>query len=57
MVTPGKVDELAEAIENVWSDKEQCAQMGKNSRKLMEEKMDKKNQFSEFLNYFKSLVK
>ena len=57
MVTPGKVDELAEAIEKVWSDKKQCVQMGKNSRKLMEEKMDKKNQFSEFLNYFKSLVK
>ena len=57
MVTPGKVDELSEAVEKLWSDKDQCLQMGKNSRKLMEEKMDKKNQFDAFLNYFRRLVK
>jgi len=56
MVMPGIVGELANAVEKLWSDKGQCVQMGKNSRKLMEEKMDKKNQFNEFLKYFKSLV-
>ena len=56
MVTPGDVGELAEAVAELWSDKGRCKQMGINSRKLMEEKMDKKNQFDEFLNYFKSLV-
>lgn len=57
LVTPGKVVELVKAVEKLWSDKEQCVEMGRNSRKLMKEKMDKKNQFNEFLNYFKSLVK
>ena len=57
MVTPGKINELAEAIEKLWSNKAQCIQLGKNSRKLMEEKMDKKNQFNEFLSYFKGLIK
>ena len=57
VVTPGKVDELVEAIETLWSNRDKCIQMGKNSRKLMEDKMDKKNQFDAFLNYFRRLIK
>ncbi len=56
MVTPGSVDELADAISKLWADKEQCGVMGENARKLMQEKMSKKKQFDVFLNYFKKVV-
>ena len=57
MTQPGDVKEFVKAIEKLWSDKASCKQMGVNSRKLMEAKMDKKNQFTEFLNFFRNLVK
>jgi len=56
MTEPGNVDEFAEAVVKLWSDKEAYAQMGKNARKLMEDKFDKETQFKEFLDYFHSLV-
>ena len=56
LIKPGSVNELKESVEKLWANKENCVKMGKNARKLMEEKFDKKHQFLEFLNYFKSLV-
>jgi glycosyltransferase involved in cell wall biosynthesis len=52
MVEPGKVDQLANAVEKMWSDQTAYLEMGKNARKLMEEKFDKKHQFGAFLDYF-----
>ena len=57
MVKPGDVDELANAIINLWSDKNAYNKMAKNARALMAEKFDKKIQFGEFLNYFKLISK
>lgn len=52
MVEPGNVDQFCDAVVKLWSDPEKYKQMGINARKLMEEKMDKKNQFNAFLEYF-----
>jgi glycosyltransferase involved in cell wall biosynthesis len=52
MVKPGDVKEFVEAVIKLWESPEVCAQMGKNARKLMEDKMDKKHQFGAFLDYF-----
>ncbi len=56
MTEPGSVDEFAGAVIKLWSDQSAYKQMGKNARKLMEDKFDKENQFKEFLNYFHSLM-
>ncbi len=56
MTEPGNVEEFAEAVIKLWADPEAYKQMGKNARKLMEDKFDKENQFKEFLDYFHSLV-
>ena len=56
MTEPADVDEFAEAVVKLWSDKEAYKQMGKNARNLMEDKFDKENQFKEFLEFFHSLV-
>jgi glycosyltransferase involved in cell wall biosynthesis len=56
MVEPGNIDQLVSAISKLWSDKKKCIEMGINARKLMEEQFDKKNQFNEFLKYFKRLI-
>ncbi|HJO93305.1 MAG TPA: glycosyltransferase family 4 protein [Victivallales bacterium] len=55
MVKPGDADQLVSAISELWSDKARYKMMGINARKLMKEQFDKKNQFNEFLKYFKSL--
>jgi len=53
MVTPGKSKELASAVQKLWANRSLWQKMGENSRTLMEEKFDKKTQFSIFLEYFK----
>jgi len=57
MVQPGDVDELANAVIKLWSDKSGYKIMAKNARELMATKFDKKIQFGQFLNYFKSISK
>ena len=52
MVEPGNKDELTTAIVNLCSDLAVLKQMGKNGRRMMEEKFDKQVQFEEFLQYF-----
>lgn len=52
MTEPGDVDGFSEAVVKLWSDKDAYLQMGKNARKLMEDKFDKKTQFNEFLQFF-----
>jgi glycosyltransferase involved in cell wall biosynthesis len=56
LIKPGSTNALIDAIEKLWTNKNNCIKMGKNARKLMEDKFDKKHQFLEFLNYFRSLV-
>lgn len=55
MTEPGDVDGFADAVVKLWSDKDAYLQMGKNARKLMEEKFDKKIQFKEFLKFFQKI--
>jgi glycosyltransferase involved in cell wall biosynthesis len=55
MVEPGKVDQLADAINRIWSDQEKYKKMCENGRFLMEKGFDKETQFVRFLEYFYSL--
>ncbi len=55
MVKPGDEQELIDAIIKLSKSKEQCLQMGINARKLVSDKMDKKNQFQAFIDYFYSV--
>ncbi len=55
LTSPGNIEEFSDAIEKVWESPEICREMGEKARKLMQDKMDKKNQFDAFLNYFKGL--
>ncbi len=52
MTEPGNIDEFVNAVIKLGKNKEICAKMGENARKLVSDKMDKKNQFTEFLDYF-----
>jgi len=52
MVVPGDVDNLAETIVRMWSDKDAYSEMGKNASRLMRDKFDKKVQFEEFRKFF-----
>jgi len=56
MVKPGDQSELIDAIVKLSSDKNNYLQMGKNARKLMEEKFDKRVQFNEFLKFFHKIT-
>lgn len=55
MTEPGDIDGFADAVVKLWSDKEAYKRMGENARNLMKTKFDKKNQFGEFLNFFRSI--
>ena len=52
MTEPGDVDGFCDAVVKLWSDKDAYMQMGKNARKLMKDKFDKKTQFDEFRMFF-----
>lgn len=56
MTDIGNVEQFADAIDNLASDKELMKQMGSNARAMMKEKFDKKHQFDVFLNYFESIL-
>jgi len=56
LTDPGNIEQFSDAIETVWESREACERMGENARKLMEEKMDKKNQFDAFLQFFQRIV-
>ena len=55
MTEPGDIDDFTDAVVRLWSDQNAYKRMGLNARKLMETKFDKKNQFGEFLDFFRSL--
>jgi glycosyltransferase involved in cell wall biosynthesis len=56
MIKPGDQNELIDAIVKLSSDKNNYLRMGKNARKLMEEKFDKRVQFNEFLKFFHKIT-
>ena len=56
LVEPGNIDQFAGAVEKLWADPNKCRLMGINGRKFVEEKMDKKKQFDEFLRYFERIT-
>jgi glycosyltransferase involved in cell wall biosynthesis len=56
LVEPGNIDQFAGAVEKLWADQNKCRLMGINGRKFVEENMDKKKQFDEFLKYFERIA-
>ncbi len=56
LVEPGNIDQFAGAVEKLWADPNKCRLIGINGRKFVEEKMDKKKQFDEFLRYFERIT-
>jgi glycosyltransferase involved in cell wall biosynthesis len=52
MTDPGNVEQFSDTIVNLWSSRETCEEMGQNARKLMKDKMDKRNQLEAFRTYF-----
>jgi glycosyltransferase involved in cell wall biosynthesis len=56
LTDPGNVEQFSDAISKAWENPEYCTKMGDNARNLMIEKMDKKNQFDAFLNYFEKIL-
>lgn len=52
MTEPGDVDGFCDAVVKLWADQDAYIQMGKNARKLMKDKFDKKHQFGEFQKFF-----
>ena len=56
MTEPGNADEIAKAVEKIFSDKENYKKMAMNARKLMASKFDKKNQFKAFADFFYKLT-
>ncbi len=55
MVEPGDVVGLADAVVRLWADPEGCRRMGRNGRRIMEERFDKKRQFDAFLEHFAAI--
>ena len=56
MTEPGNVDQLAEKIALLASDKDVYSKMRVNCRKLMEDSFDKQRQFDDFLRYFERII-
>lgn len=52
----GNVEQFADAVHLLAQDKDKMLEMGRNARKLMEEKMDKKSQFDKFLDCFRHAI-
>ncbi|MGB5660198.1 MAG: glycosyltransferase [Thermoanaerobaculia bacterium] len=55
MVEPGDVAGLANAGARLWADPEACRRMGRNGRRIMEQRFDKKRQFDAFLEHFAAI--
>jgi len=55
MVEPGDVAGLADAVARLWADPEACRRMGRNGRRIMEQRFDKKRQFDAFLEHFAAI--
>ncbi len=56
MTEPGNADDIANAVEKIFSDKENYKKMAMNARKLMASNFDKKNQFKAFADFFYKLT-
>jgi glycosyltransferase involved in cell wall biosynthesis len=56
LTDPGNIEQFSDAIESAWQSREACAEMGQKARQIMEETMDKKNQFDAFLNCFRQTI-
>jgi glycosyltransferase involved in cell wall biosynthesis len=55
MVEPGDIGGLADAVARLWADPEACRRMGRNGRRIMEQRFDKKRQFDAFLEHFAAI--
>ncbi len=56
MTKPGDIDQLAEKITLLASDKEAYGKMRISCRELMESSFDKRRQYDDFLRYFKRII-
>jgi len=57
MTEPGNADDIANAVEKIFNDKDGYKRMAMNARKLMEDKFDKKHQFTAFAEFFRKISK
>ncbi len=57
MVTPGDVNELAEAIVKLGSDADLRQKMGQTGCTMMTEKFDKQHQFQAFIDFFEMITR
>ncbi|MHC4931934.1 MAG: glycosyltransferase family 4 protein [Planctomycetota bacterium] len=55
MVKPGDAQALADGVARLWADPEACRRMGRNGRRIMEERFDKTRQFDAFLEHFAAI--
>lgn len=55
LVPPGEVDAVVQGVTRLWSDPEGYRRMADNARRLMEERFDKRRQFTAFLDFFRSI--
>lgn len=56
LTPPGEVEKFSDAIEMLWESREICRSMGRNARRLVQDKMDKRHQFNAFLNFFRHIT-
>ncbi len=56
LVKPGDVDELASAIDTLWSKQIEYQMMGEDGRRLVESKFDRMSQFDKFRLHFQSCI-
>lgn len=56
MVEPGKSEQLANAILDLWTDQKAYRKMCVQARSRIVERFNKKNQFGKFLEHFRSII-
>ena len=54
VVEPGNVDQLADAIHGLWTDRPAYQRVSRHTRELVIRKFDRKNQLDRFLEYFRT---
>jgi len=55
LVEPGNVDQLTEAINNIWSDRKNYRRFCENTRQTIVKNYNRTAQFKKFLDYFHNI--
>lgn len=57
LFTPGNEDDLVKKIKFLWNNKEMCVEMGKNARKVFDEKYSERRNFKLLVELYSNLLK